>query len=98
LYCQRQAGRVWGGQQSRIDNCRQERQRAQTAIEPIIGHLKTDFRMQQNYLWGESGIQINTLMSATIWNLKKMTEKLKEKILQFIIQWFCPQNLHYHAV
>ncbi|MDR0206287.1 MAG: hypothetical protein LBI45_03385, partial [Bacteroidales bacterium] len=27
--------------------------RAGAAIEPIIGHLKTDFRMQQNYLWGE---------------------------------------------
>jgi len=26
--------------------------RARAAIEPIIGHLKTDFRMQQNYLWG----------------------------------------------
>jgi IS5 family transposase len=26
--------------------------RARAAIEPIIGHLKTDFRMQQNYLLG----------------------------------------------
>ena len=26
---------------------------------------KTDFRMQQNNLWGEKGIQINALMAAT---------------------------------
>ena len=39
--------------------------RARSAIEPIIGHLKTNFRMQQNYLWGEKGIQINALMAAT---------------------------------
>ena len=38
--------------------------RAGAAIEPIIGHLKTDYRMQQNYLWREEGIQINALMAA----------------------------------
>jgi IS5 family transposase len=53
--------------------------RARAAIEPIIGHLKTDFRMAQNYLLGEKGIQINAFMAATAWNLKKMMEKLKEE-------------------
>jgi IS5 family transposase len=60
--------------------------RARAAIEPIIGHLKTDFRMQQNYLWGEKGIQINAFMAATAWNLKKMMEKLKENIMQLIFR------------
>lgn len=32
--------------------------RARAAIEPIIGHLKTDFRMAQNYLLGEKGIHV----------------------------------------
>src|SRR5215469_9253251 len=62
--------------------------RARAAIEPIIGHLKSDYRMQQNYLWGEKGIQINALMAATTWNFKKMMEKLKEKILQLFFQLF----------
>ena len=48
--------------------------RARAAIEPIIGHLKSDFRMQQNYLWGTNGVQINAFMAATAWNLKKMME------------------------
>jgi IS5 family transposase len=39
--------------------------KARAAIEPIIGHLKTDYRMQQNYLWHEKEIQINALMAAT---------------------------------
>lgn len=39
--------------------------RARAGIEPIIGHLKTDFRMAQNYLLGEKGIQINAFMAAT---------------------------------
>jgi IS5 family transposase len=71
--------------------------RARAAIEPIIGHLKTDYRMQQNYLLGENGIQINAFMAATAWNLKKLMEKLKEKILQFIFQFFFPKNLYYCA-
>ena len=71
--------------------------RARAAIEPIIGHLKTDYRMQQNYLWGKEGIQINAFMAATAWNLKKMMEKLKEKIFQFIFRCFFPQNLYYSA-
>jgi IS5 family transposase len=60
--------------------------RARAAIEPIIGHLKTDHRMQQNYLWGEQGIQINALMAATAWNLKKLMEKLKNNFFQPIFQ------------
>lgn len=52
--------------------------RARTSIEPVIGHLKKDFRMEQNYLWGEKGIQINAYMAATAWNLKKMIEKIRE--------------------
>ena len=66
--------------------------RARAAIEPIIGHLKTDFRMQQNYLLGEKGVQINAFMAATAWNLKKFMEKLKEKIIQFIFKLLLPQN------
>jgi IS5 family transposase len=48
--------------------------------------------MQQNYLWGEIGIQINALMAATAWNLKKKMEELKEKILQSIFRLFFPFN------
>jgi len=54
--------------------------RSRAGIEPVIGHLKTDFRMAQNYLHGEKGIQINALMSACAWNLKKFMETVKEQV------------------
>lgn len=66
--------------------CKRKKFRARAGIEPIIGHLKTDFRMGVNYLSGESGIQINALLAATAWNLKKYMEKLKESILFFIFR------------
>jgi len=57
--------------------------------------LKSDYRMQQNYLLGEQGVQINALMAATAWNLKKMMEKRKEDFLYFILKLFCTKNPYY---
>ena len=52
--------------------------RRRAAIEPVIGHLKTDFRMGQNYLHGTQSPQINAFLAATGWNLKKKMKKLKK--------------------
>ena len=41
------------------------------AIEPIIGHLKSDYRMARNFLKGTIGDRINLLMAACAWNLKQ---------------------------
>ena len=57
--------------------------RRRAAIEPIIGHLKTDFRMEQNYLSGNKSPRINALLAATGWNLKKLMVKLKKEYKNF---------------
>jgi len=62
------------------------------AIEPVIGHLKTDYRMGQNYLWGENSPQINAFLAATGWNLKKMMKKLKQEFEIFILHLFYRTN------
>jgi len=59
--------------------------RRRAAIEPVIGHLKTDFRMAQNYYHGRSSPRINALLAATGWNLKKMMEKLKKELLHIYL-------------
>lgn len=48
--------------------------RRRAAIEPVIGHLKTDFRMAQNYLWSKSGTRINAMLAAMAWNMTKWME------------------------
>ena len=45
--------------------------RRRSAIEPIIGHLKHDFRMLRNYLKGTQGDAINALMAAAAFNFKR---------------------------
>jgi IS5 family transposase len=62
--------------------------RSRAGIEAVIGHLKSDFRMAQNYLHGEAGIQINALMSCAAWNLKKLMAALKEKAASFFMRFF----------
>lgn len=61
--------------------------RRRAAIEPVIGHLKTDFRMGQNYLHGANSSQINAFLAATGWNLKKMMKKLKLEYQKFIARF-----------
>ncbi len=41
------------------------------AIEPMIGHLKKNFRLCRNYLKGYLGDEINLLLAASAWNIRK---------------------------
>jgi IS5 family transposase len=50
---------------------KKEKFKPRAAIEPIIGHMKSDYRMQRNYLKGFNGDEINLLLAATAFNLKK---------------------------
>ena len=45
--------------------------RRRAAIEPVIGHLKSDHRLSRNYLKGFIGDEINLLLAAAAFNLKK---------------------------
>jgi IS5 family transposase len=53
------------------------------AIEPIIGHLKKDHRLGINFYKGVVGDNINILLAATAFNLKRMMNKWKVSFFQF---------------
>jgi hypothetical protein len=44
-----------------------------SAIEPIIGYLKSDFRLSRNLLKGQVGDEINVLMAACATQNPKQT-------------------------
>ena len=46
--------------------------RRRNAIEPIIGHQKSDHRLNRNQLAGEFGDQLNVIFSACGFNIKKL--------------------------
>jgi len=67
---------------------REERCRSRAGIEGLISHLKHDHRMLRNYLKGTAGDQINTLLAAAAYNMKKWMRLKRQEILYFIFRWF----------
>ena len=55
-----------------ITTTKRKRHRRRAAIEPVIGHLKHDYRMIRNYLKGTVGDEINVMLSAAAMNFKRV--------------------------
>jgi IS5 family transposase len=60
-----------------------EAYKRRAAIEPVIGHIKTDHRLGRNFYKGVEGDSINILLSAAAFNFKRMMNKYKISFLQF---------------
>ncbi len=50
--------------------------RRRAAIEPVIGHMKQDNRLDRNYLNGSEGDRMNAVLSACGFNLRKLLRGL----------------------
>jgi transposase, IS5 family len=61
--------------------------RSRAAIEPIIGHVKSDCRMARNYLKGNTGNDINAILAAAGFNLRGLLRKIKKEIFWPIFLW-----------
>jgi len=53
--------------------------RRRASIEPVISHMKHQYRMLVNYLKGIAGDAINLMMSAAAFNFKSWMNKIKRK-------------------
>jgi len=56
------------------------------AVEPSIGHLKQEHRMDRNRLKGQLGDSINAIMSAAGMNFRKLIRRLAD-FFAFILGW-----------
>ena len=65
---------------------RKERKRRarRSAIEPVIGHLKYDYRLRRCYLKGEEGASMNLQMAAAVWNLRQW---MRKHLFGLILSW-----------
>lgn len=59
--------------------------RRRSDIEPIIGHAKSDHRMDRNYLKGEEGDIINAILAGCGFNIRKL---LRAILLWHFKEWF----------
>jgi len=58
------------------------------AIEPVIGHLKSDHRMKRNFYKGITGDSINVKLSAAAYNFKRMMRKWQSSFWLFFYRHF----------
>jgi IS5 family transposase len=54
-----------------ISKTQRKKHSRRAAIEPVIGHLKQDYRLVRNYLKGEVGDWINLMLAAAAMNFKR---------------------------
>ena len=60
-----------------------------SAIEPKIGHMKSDNRMWRCFLKGELGDAINAVLSAAGSNMRKLLKYLGSFFaLLYLIRWY----------
>ncbi len=71
--------------QSRRESAKLRAQfRRRAAIEPVISHLKHQYRLMRCFLKGFIGDQLNLLLAAAAWNLKKWLRTAALFLLQLI--------------
>lgn len=70
-----------------ITKSKRRKHKRRAAIEPIIGHLKHDYRMIRNYLKGAVGDDMNVMLSAAAMNFKRVMNLWKQG-LDFFIERF----------
>jgi IS5 family transposase len=81
--------RVWiSGQVRRVTAAIRREMRRRAAVEPVIGHIKAEHRMDRNYLKGRDGDRINAVLAAAGYNFGLLLRWLAELLRAFIALLF----------
>jgi IS5 family transposase len=70
--------KVWiSGQVRRVTAAIRREMKRRAAIEPVIGHVKSDHRMDRNYLKGRDGDRVNAVLAAAGYNFSLLLRWLR---------------------
>jgi transposase, IS5 family len=69
--------------------------RRRSAIEPVIGHMKTDGRLDRNFLAGARGDAVNALLCGAAYNLRLVLNFL-ERLLHALLPWLAGDRFAAH--
>jgi IS5 family transposase len=73
------------GQKRRVTPKIKREMRRRSAVEPVIGHLKSEHRMGRNYLWHRQGDAINAVLAAAGYNFRLLIRWLRLLLLRSLI-------------
>src|SRR6185312_11846038 len=69
-------GVVISGQKRGVTPAIERELRRRAAVEPAIGHMKSDHRMDRNYLSGPAGDAANAVLAAVGYNFRRLLASL----------------------
>ena len=61
--------------------------RRRSSIEPVIGHMKQEYRLGVNYLGGIEGDKINPILSASAFNVQKLLRSFALVFFYWLRKW-----------
>jgi len=73
------------GQKRRVTPKIKREMRRRSAIEPVIGHLKSEHRMGRNYLWHRLGDATNAVLAAAGYNFRRLIRWLELLLHQILV-------------
>ena len=71
------------GQKRRLTPAIKRQMRRRSAVEPVIGHLKSEHRMDRNYLAGEQGDAVNSVLAAAGYNFSLLLRWFRQLLCLF---------------
>src|SRR6266542_2426875 len=74
------------GQKRRMTPKIKRELRRRSAVEPVIGHLKSEHRMGRNYLWHRQGDATNAVLAAAGYNFRRLLRWLSLLLRQILAQ------------
>jgi IS5 family transposase len=78
--------RVWiSGQVRRVTKAIRREMKRRAAVEPVIGHVKAEHRMERNHLKGRDGDRANAILAAAGYNFSLLVRWF-EALLRALIQ------------
>ena len=81
---------IAGQRQGNTTRAERKRRRRRSAVEPKIGHLKSDHRMNRCYLTGLQGDAINAILAAAGSNFRKLLNRIRDnagRLAAALISW-----------
>jgi len=81
------------GQKRRVTPKIKREMRRRSAVEPVIGHLKSEHRMGRNYLWHRQGDAINAVLAAVGYNFRLLIRWLRLLLFCFLAAFFRPPQV-----
>ena len=76
------------GQKRRMTPAIKREMRRRAAVEPVIGHIKNEHRMERNYLAGTQGDAINAILAAAGYNFRLLLTWLRLLLRLFLVMLF----------